>query len=52
VVYVLGRVVDRERKDGGVVCRRNRGLVGNIRGEVRNVGIKFSVRERERGSAE
>jgi hypothetical protein len=43
-------------RDGGAVCRRNRGLVGNIRGEVRNVGIKLSVRERERerekGSAE
>jgi hypothetical protein len=35
-------------RDGGVVCRRNRGLVGNIRGEVRNVGIKLSLRERER----
>jgi hypothetical protein len=45
VVYVLGRVVDRERNDGGVVCRRNRGLVGNIRGEVRNVGTKCA-RER------
>jgi hypothetical protein len=41
-------------RDGGVVCKRNPGLVGNIRGEVRNVGIKLSVRERERekGSTE
>jgi hypothetical protein len=33
---IVGRVVDREGWQG-VFWKRNRGLVGNIRGEVRNV---------------